>query len=146
MITPQVRLARSEYDSHTIQNEINRALDQIVKLIKKSGAVLTDSPTASEVKGLPDVSEGEIRVFNHSGEGKSIVLKSDGNVWNIRLSQQSSQQSMTALTDSSGGTAADEVVAISGSGADSDINNNFASIAEDINELRTILVNLDLVS
>lgn len=42
-----------------------------------------------------------------------------------------------ALTDSSGGSADATVAAISGSGADSDINNNFADVAAQINALIT---------
>ena len=56
---------------------------------------------------------------------------------------------METITDSSGGTPANTIVAISGSGADSDVNNNFASIADeltkakaDITELRTTIVEL----
>ena len=42
-----------------------------------------------------------------------------------------------ALTDSSGGTATQTVAAVSGSGADATINNNFASLTDEINKLRT---------
>lgn len=42
-----------------------------------------------------------------------------------------------ALTDSSGGTASQTIAAVSGSGADAGINNNFASIADDLNKLLT---------
>ena len=38
------------------------------------------------------------------------------------------------LTDSTGGTASDTLAAISGSGADSDINNNFADLSSKLNE------------
>lgn len=41
-----------------------------------------------------------------------------------------------ALTDSSGGTASQTVAAISGSGADAGVNNNFASLTDEINKLR----------
>lgn len=40
------------------------------------------------------------------------------------------------LTDNSGGTADDIIEAISGSGADGPINNNFAEVADEINKLR----------
>lgn len=42
---------------------------------------------------------------------------------------------LTGLTDSSGGTADDTVAAVSGSGDDATINNNFADLAAKINEL-----------
>lgn len=44
------------------------------------------------------------------------------------------------LTDSSGGTAASSVVAISGSGDDTDINNNFATLTAAIAALNARLL------
>lgn len=41
-----------------------------------------------------------------------------------------------ALTDSSGGTPTQTVKAVSGSGADADINDNFASLTDEIEKLR----------
>lgn len=46
---------------------------------------------------------------------------------------------ITTLTDSSGGTANDTIAAISGSGADADINNNFADLAAKINAILAAL-------
>ncbi|NHK29200.1 hypothetical protein FF098_014865 [Parvularcula flava] len=48
---------------------------------------------------------------------------------------------VTALTDSSGGTATDTISAVSGSGADTAINDNIASLAAKIEELRALLDN-----
>ena len=42
-----------------------------------------------------------------------------------------------ALTDSSGGTGSATIAAISGSGADAGINNNFASLTDQVNDLRS---------
>lgn len=47
-----------------------------------------------------------------------------------------------ALTDSSGGTADQTIAAISGSGADAAINNNFADLADEVNKLITDVANL----
>ena len=41
-----------------------------------------------------------------------------------------------ALTDSSGGSASQTIAAVSGSGADTTINNNFASLTDEIEKLR----------
>jgi hypothetical protein len=49
------------------------------------------------------------------------------------------QADIVALTDSSGGAANDTVVAISGSGADSDINDNFADLTAKVNAMRALL-------
>lgn len=50
-----------------------------------------------------------------------------------------SQSVVVELTDSSGGTADDTVAAVSGSGADSDINNNFADLTAKVNAVLQIL-------
>lgn len=42
---------------------------------------------------------------------------------------------VTSLTDNSGGTADNTVAAVSGSGADAAINNNFADLAAKVNTL-----------
>lgn len=58
-------------------------------------------------------------------------------------------QTSEDLTDSTGGTPATTIVAVSGSGADSDINNNFASLTDqvkklvaDVDEIRDAIVAL----
>jgi hypothetical protein len=50
-----------------------------------------------------------------------------------------------ALTNSTGGTADGTLAAVSGSGADTDINNNFTELHTLLNEIRTALVNLGLI-
>jgi hypothetical protein len=50
-----------------------------------------------------------------------------------------------ALTNSTGGTADGTLSAVSGSGADADINNNFTELHTLLNEIRTALVNLGLI-
>lgn len=51
-----------------------------------------------------------------------------------------------AITDSSGGTADNTIAAVSGSGADATINNNFADLAAKYNALRTLLRNYGLMA
>lgn len=46
------------------------------------------------------------------------------------------------LTDSSGGSASQTIKAISGSGADTDLNDNFASLVDEINKVRADNVEL----
>jgi hypothetical protein len=60
-------------------------------------------------------------------------------VLNTRFGEDPAVNSAATLTDSSGGTAADTIVAISGSGDDADINNNFASLTEEVNALKAAL-------
>ena len=50
-----------------------------------------------------------------------------------------------ALTNSTGGTADGTLAAVSGSGADTDINNNFTELHTLLNEIRTAMVNLGLI-
>lgn len=56
------------------------------------------------------------------------------------------QADIGALTDSTGGTADNTVAAVSGSGADATINNNFADLIDQINQLRTTLRNYGLMA
>lgn len=49
---------------------------------------------------------------------------------------------MDDLTDSTGGTPATTIVAISGSGADSDINNNLASLVAELTKAKADIVAL----
>ena len=62
----------------------------------------------------------------------------DGSTFGALGATPAAQQAVTALTDSTGGTANDTLVAISGSGDDANINDNFADLAAKINELRGI--------
>lgn len=48
---------------------------------------------------------------------------------------------VTSLTDNSGGSTDDTVAAVSGSGADSTINDNFAELADEVNGIITTLKN-----
>ena len=50
-----------------------------------------------------------------------------------------------AITNSTGGTADGTLAAVSGSGADTNINNNFTELHTLLNEIRTALVNLGLI-
>jgi hypothetical protein len=50
-----------------------------------------------------------------------------------------------ALTNSTGGTADGTLAAVSGTGDDTDINNNFTELHTLLNEIRTALVNLGLI-
>lgn len=45
-------------------------------------------------------------------------------------------QTSETLTDSTGGTVSNTIAAVSGSGADATINNNFASTTDEINKLK----------
>lgn len=58
---------------------------------------------------------------------------------------QPADADQAAITDSSGGTADGTVAAVSGSGADADINNNFAEVVTLLNQLRADLVTLGLI-
>lgn len=66
--------------------------------------------------------------------GATVVLYSTGDEWLII-----SFKGATKLTDSSGGTADGTVAAVTGSGADATINNNFADLAAKINEILELL-------
>lgn len=82
-------------------------------------------------------------MVDHSTLGWSRYV-SDGTTW--QRVEVIGATAVTALTDSSGGSANNTVAAVSGSGADSTINDNFADLAAKVNELRDILVDNGLAS
>ena len=82
-------------------------------------------------------------MVDHTTHGWSLYV-SDGTSW-VRCFNLTAP-AITALTDSSGGTANDTVAAVSGSGDDTNINNNFADLTAKVNALRTILVDHGLAS
>jgi hypothetical protein len=58
---------------------------------------------------------------------------------------QPAAANQAALTNSTGGTAGGTLAAVSGTGDDADINNNFTELHTLLNEIRTALVNLGLI-
>ena len=52
---------------------------------------------------------------------------------------------ISELTDSSGGSTDGTIAAISGSGADTDINNNFADITDKVNKILQVLASQGLM-
>jgi hypothetical protein len=56
------------------------------------------------------------------------------------------RQSLTSLTDSTGGTANNTVAAVSGTGDDATINNNFADLANKCNQILSALYDLGLLT
>lgn len=61
-----------------------------------------------------------------------IIVASDGTSWK-KLAWQTPE--INPITDGSGGTSDSSLVAISGSGDDTNINNNFADLAAKLNNL-----------
>lgn len=93
-----------------------------------------NSSTVLEVKD-----GGELQIsgdINHDGS----------NIGFFSASPVGQQTDIGALTDNSGGTADNTVAAVSGSGDDSTINNNFADLVDQINQLRDTLRNLGLMA
>lgn len=82
-------------------------------------------------------------MVNHSILGWTVYV-SDGTNWSLQ--GKLTPTALTALIDSTGGTANDTVAAVSGSGADATINNNFADLIAKFNAMRTILVNNGMIS
>ncbi len=59
--------------------------------------------------------------------------------------QLEAESDMGALTDNTGGSVDGTLAAVSGSGADATINDNFADLAAKVNAIRTALQNLGLM-
>jgi hypothetical protein len=78
------------------------------------------------------------------GNQYSVKFKND--IGFFSTTPVSQEADTVALTDSSGGTADNTIAAVSGSGADSDINNNFADLAAKYNALRDLLRSYGLMA
>ncbi len=84
----------------------------------------------------------ESKVYRKQG-GAELVVASGGEI-NIesggKITADGTQASAVAdLTDNSSGTADGTIAAVSGSGADATINNNFADLADKVNNILAAL-------
>ena len=113
----------------------------------RSGIYVSGACIACSIAGLSTGNKDEngttgqkygLRIINTSADIAYAGVSGNGNGTAL-LSDLRTAVSLGAITDSSGGTAADTIVAISGSGDDTDINNNFASLARKVTALQTAL-------
>ena len=65
---------------------------------------------------------------------------------NAHIAQLEAQGAIASLTDSTGGSADGSLEAVSGSGADAAINNNFAEIHAKLDSILNALRNLGLIA
>ncbi|RLI86750.1 MAG: hypothetical protein DRP01_03540 [Archaeoglobales archaeon] len=84
------------------------------------------------------------KVLDVGGKVKSDALRLSGATKDFGADSVSDPAALVSedLTDNSGGTATQTVKQISGTGADTDINDNFASITDEINKMRDDIENL----
>lgn len=89
------------------------------------------------------------KVHREQGGDSLVVLAVDGGQIKGQATASGAPAqaaALTNLTDSSGGTANDTVAAVSGSGADADINNNFADLTAKVNALITACRNAGILA
>ena len=94
--------------------------------------------TEYNVQGHSTIVTNNMEILNN--RLKNIILTNQiagvPTIENISTTQDDPDaQTSDLLTDSSGGTSSTTIKTISGSGADSDINDNFASLANMINKI-----------
>ena len=126
-VTPDIDLAKPE------------------SLFARCGVVVAaDGPIEIEFQDGANIAvqvEGPVSEVTVDGNSVPIVagdllIKQDGSS-NLVKMLNTTFTVPSALTDSSGGTGSATIGAISGSGADAGINNNFASLADQVNDLRS---------
>lgn len=123
-----------------------------VQLITPSGAarevLLPAASTDSPVFYIVNVSASQdINVRNAANDatvrllqpGQAGMFFSGATAYRGIVGLATASSAIADLTDSSGGTANDTVAAVSGSGVDADINNNFADLTAKINAILTAL-------
>ena len=95
---------------------------------------------------LSELREGQL-ITRHTSEGLSQFIRYHNEVYRVVFTPLTTGKSpkvaaeegalilddISSLTDSSGGTADGTIAAISGSGDDADINNNFAELSNKVN-------------
>lgn len=103
--------------------------------------VTLTSGTADTLIVLNDATADTVSLATTSLKiGGHLEVIGDGTGWLVVPHQWIAGTSIpAALTDSTGGTANGTLVAISGSGADADINNNFADLAAKLNAVLALL-------
>lgn len=93
---------------------------------------------------------GGVDYFTVNSSGNTVVagdlVHSGTNAGFYSATPVAQPADVGALTDSSGGAADGTVAAVSGSGADAAINDNFAELTAKYNALRTLLQNLGLMA
>lgn len=67
--------------------------------------------------------------------GGAIVIKPGGKI----VADDEQAQAIDPITDNTGGSAGDTLAAVSGTGADATINNNFATLAAKLNAIQAAL-------
>lgn len=103
-----------------------------------SGDILADVGTATGTAGVITLGATNATAIN--------IGRSAGTIGFFGATAVVQQTDIGALTDNTGGTADNTVAAVSGSGADATINDNFADLIDQINQLRTTLRNLGLMA
>ena len=125
-VTPDIDLAKPE--SLFARCGVVVAADGPIEIEFQDGANI-----AVQVEG--PVSEVMVDGNTDNIATGDLLIKQDGSS-NLVKMLSTAFGVPTALTDSSGGTAGSTIAAISGSGADAGINNNFASLTDQVNDLR----------
>ena len=139
--------------SHALPNSAESVVTYIQEIVRAAGRTSGShqGKKTYRVSGGGSTRDIELRYDGvRIASGQSLQVGSvsvvGAQVVNANIADPAAQTS-SSITDSSGGTADGTLAAISGSGADSDINNNFADLAAklnqaiaDITELRAKLV------
>jgi hypothetical protein len=90
-------------------------------------------------KTLADAANIVLSTTTGSKIGTAVTQKLG--FWNVTPVVQPAAAAQAALTNSTGGTADGTLSAVSGTGDDADINNNFTELHTLLNAIRTALVN-----
>lgn len=114
-----------------------------VRVLQKGKVVLTISSIAvTDIGKIVYASDGNAFTLTESTNspiGRVVRVNATNQAVVAFDATRGGLGDVTQLTDSSGGTAADTLVAISGTFSQSEIRNNFASLADRVNRVAKIL-------
>jgi hypothetical protein len=112
-----------------------------------AGATTVGTLAAAATTLSGSLTLGNNDVVAGTGAGTKIATATSQKLgfYNATPIVQPAAANQAALTNSTGGTADGTLAAVSGTGDDTDINNNFTELHVLLNEIRTALVNLGLI-
>lgn len=99
--------------------------------------VICDS-TSTRGLILRDSANADLGYTLEAGQAALCIADTVNSAWTV-YRQFAEQADITDLTDNSGGTGDDTIDAVSGSGADPAINNNFATLGDKVKEILDVL-------
>ena len=143
--------AGSTYDmgfkfASTVKMVLSSAGELAINLSAATAGKILDCNGDADFRGDVTLYDAKNLIFNTStGTKLGTATNQKLSFWNATPIIQPAGANQAALTNNTGGSYDGTLAAISGSGDDANINNNFTDLHTLLNEIRTALVNVGLI-